>query len=109
MCDLTLFEVPVKRRPAKHFINTINLSGDELKKHEMRAETQTRKILEFFRLHSYESFTPWEVMERMNLTNVPITSIRRALSDLTYMGYLVRTDEKRMGKYGEMNFTWKLR
>jgi hypothetical protein len=107
MNDLTLFDQPVPKLGTFH--NTINLPVTEVKQRELRNDSQTRKILDFLRLHSYESFTPFEVQERMNLTNVPITSIRRALSDLTFMGYLVRTDEKRMGRYGENNYCWRLK
>ena len=38
----------------------------------------------------------------------PITSIRRALSDLTSECKLTKTDNKKLGPYGKHEFTWKL-
>jgi len=33
---------------------------------------------------------------------------RRAMTTLTELGYLVKTDVKKPGRYGEMNYCWKL-
>lgn len=42
-------------------------------------------------------------------TNVPITSIRRAMTKLTDEGILTMTGEKRMGDYNKTNFVWSLK
>ena len=89
--------------------NTTNMQGDELHKREFKNGSQTRAILNFFQAHSYESFTPWEIQKAMNLSRVPITSIRRAITDLTDMGYLIKTDIRRVGDYGEMCYAWTVK
>lgn len=42
-------------------------------------------------------------------TQVPITSIRRAMTKLTDEGVLTMTGEKRMGDYNKTNFVWSLK
>jgi hypothetical protein len=105
----TLFDHLEMMKPLDRFHNTTNLSGDELKKREMRAGSQTRKILDFFRSHEYISWTAWEIQKAMDLQRTPITSVRRAISDLTHMGYLVKTDIKRVGEYGEECYAWRIK
>ena len=41
--------------------------------------------------------------------NTPITSIRRAISDLAKEGYLLKTDKKVMGNWGRLTYTWRLK
>jgi|WetSurMetagenome_2_1015567.scaffolds.fasta_scaffold00103_83 hypothetical protein len=89
--------------------NTTDLSGETLDKKEAKALTQDDKVLAFFSQNPGENFTPYEVWKYMNLYNVPITSIRRAISNLTKAGYLVKTSIKRAGQYGELNFAWTLK
>ena len=87
----TLFDELVKTKPLDRFHNTTSLQGDDLKQREIRAGSQNRKILDFFKMHPYERFTPFEVRDAIYVQYPPITSIRRAITDLTYMGYLVKT------------------
>jgi len=101
----TLFDqYPVFNR----YHNTTDLQGDSLKQRVIRTGTQNKKVLDFFKLYPFKSFTPFEVKDALN-TNSPITSIRRAITDLTDMGYLVKTDTKRAGQYGEMNNCWRVK
>jgi hypothetical protein len=109
MTDLTLFDQMDIKIPIERFHNSIHLEGDELRKRERKTKAQNWLILEYFRVHEYENFTPFEIQKRMGFDNIPITSIRRAISDLTEMGYLVKTDVKRPGIYGESNYCWKLK
>lgn len=39
----------------------------------------------------------------------PITSIRRAITNLTDAGYLVKTESTRLGSYGAPEYLWKLK
>ena len=89
------------------YFNTTNLRGRELRHRELKAGTQNRIIFEFFRLQGEVDYTPFEVRYRCGLMNTPITSIRRAMTTLTQMGYLVKTDNRRKGMYDELNYTWK--
>ena len=106
MNDLLLFELPPPLVDIYH--NTTGLKGKELIKRQLKAGSQNDAILKFFNRYPCRDFTPYEVWKAMNLPCTPITSIRRALSDLTKLEYLVRTDEKRLGQYGELTHCWKL-
>jgi len=94
------------------YFPTTSLTEKELKEREVRAGTQNGRILEIFRDYPHESFTPFEIRNiwfaRNWYRNVPITSIRRAMTTLTSRGYLEKSRELRIGEYGEKNHTWKL-
>lgn len=95
------------------FHNTTYLQNAELQQAEEKAQTQDQKVLQFFTDHPAKDFTPAEVHNKMLATGaidyrVPITSIRRAICNLTEAGKLVKTTTKRTGIYGAKNFTWIL-
>lgn len=90
------------------FFDTIGLTDQELEERKIKAGTQNRTILDFFRSHPNYEFTPFQVQRYCNMPNVPITSIRRSITTLTKLGYLRMTPVKRMGDYGTMNNCWKL-
>ena len=46
------------------------------------------------------------VMERHG-KKLPITSVRRAISDLTREGVLKKTDKQRIGYYGKREYMWR--
>ncbi len=73
------------------------------------ANFQEQKILEVFSGKNRGlSFTPFEVLKLSGL-RAPITSIRRAMTDMTKVGMLIKTDECRMGAYGQLNHCWVIR
>lgn len=88
-----------------HYFNTNNEEGEELDKSEEHAKTQEEKILEFLDSHS-GSYTPDEI-HRLVLPNAVLTSVRRALTNLTTKGKLEKTSEMREGNYGKKVHTWK--
>lgn len=97
------------------FYNTTCLSDSDLKEHRFRAGHLNRKILDFFKSHSYENYTCWEVNRALGINSYPITSIRRSMSDLT-PDYLVKLDGKeghpfvqRKGFYKEACYCWTAR
>ena len=87
--------------------NTTDLEGAELKDSQVKAETQTEKVLWVFECFPGRVMTPFEVMHDGQF-DCPITSIRRAISDLTKEGKLVKTESKREGDYGKPNYMWTL-
>jgi hypothetical protein len=95
------------------FHNTLDLPESELKVRQLKSGSQNAKILEFFKWNPGKLYTPFEIQNYVcilcNGYLTPITSIRRAMTDLTKLGYLEKTKEKRAGEYGELNFCWKLR
>jgi len=91
------------------YFPTTDLTETELKERKIRAGTQNWKILNFFRKYPESLFTPWGVQRILNLNNTPITSIRRAITTLTDLGYLVKTNTMAKGEYGEQNHCWTLK
>ena len=91
-----------------NFHNTNNESGIELTVSKTKAKYQDEVILEYFKLHPDKDFTPFEVQEALGLIATPITSIRRAMTNLTSANKLLKTDIQREGQYGKKNFCWKL-
>lgn len=87
------------------FYNTINEKNPQLSVLRKKTDTQEQKILKFFEKNKDKSFTPADVERQFNY---PITSIRRAMTNLTKQGYLIKTERKSLGKYGVNNYTWRL-
>ena len=101
----TLFDAPPVM---ERYHNTTGMEGEQLRKREIKTGTQNWKILCFFRLRPSMSFTPYDVWRGMRNPDVPVTSIRRGMTDLTALGYIRKTDEKREGQYGELTYCWRL-
>jgi hypothetical protein len=51
----------------------------------------------------------WVQAQETIKDRVPITSIRRALTNLTEQGLLVKTDLQRMGAKGKPEYIWKVK
>jgi hypothetical protein len=93
------------------FHNTISLDIPELIEAEKNAKNQEEKILFLFRTYN-EKMTPSEVYKRYQLCEwppVPITSCRRAMSNLTRAGRLEMLEEMKDGIYGVKEHFWKLK
>lgn len=88
--------------------NTTHSSGQVLIEFENKAKNQEEIILDFFGHKFLHDFTPDEVLEQLGLENTPITSIRRAITNLTDRGKLIKTNIQRTGKYGKPTYAWKL-
>jgi len=89
------------------FHNTIGLNHTEKAIAARRSKSQKIRILNFFRDNPRGQFTPFEVQQLARI-NAPITSIRRAITNLTKDGYLVKTRRMKDGQYGIRNHTWQL-
>ena len=95
------------------FHNTLDLPESELKAKQLKAGSQNSIVYAYFYSHPYLAYTPievWKFLINRGLisSRTPVTSIRRAMTDLTKLGLLEKTKEKRAGEYGTDNFTWKL-
>jgi len=91
------------------YYNTTNLTGGNLAEAVGKAETQKDIILKFFQSHPDMEFTPFDVQKHCQLQDAPVTSIRRAITNLTDEGKLTKTSNVKKGLYGAMNFTWRLK
>ena len=88
------------------FFNTNFLKGLFLKAAWHDTEKQRVEVLKFFK-ENHGEYTPWQV-HWIVLPNAPITSVRRAITNLTNKGLLVKTDRMVRGDYGQPNHLWKL-
>ena len=89
------------------YYNTNAESGARLGVSERKALSQEAVIERFFRLRPRGRYGPADVQD-MVLSRCPITSIRRAITNLTTRGILIKTDHKHRGKYGKQEHTWQL-
>lgn len=92
----------------KNFYNTIGLKGQELRKANVKALTQEELIYKVFSSNPKESFTPAEIHKAIGEITCPLTSVRRAITNLTKKGKLTQTENQRQGIYGKPNNCWTL-
>ena len=88
------------------FFNTIGLRGKKLKQAEGKAKTQNEIILSFFKQNIGAKYTPSDIHIKLFDTNTPLTSVRRAMSDLTRNNKLEQTATKKEGNFGTLNYCW---
>ena len=92
------------------YFNTTESSGPVLDKYESKAKTQDELILLYFK-RTHRNLTPSELeiaMEILHNKHWPITSIRRALSNLTKRKLLQKLETQRDGPYGRPEHCWAL-
>ena len=90
------------------FHNTIEADGQVLIDFEAKAKTQEDVIFDLFNQYNKTDITPDEVLLLCKFENTPITSIRRAITNLTKQGKLIKTNIQRKGQYGKLTYAWKL-
>jgi len=88
--------------------NTTESTMSELKLYEHRANSQEGNILNWFREYPRLPHSPSSLQTILFYSEVPITSVRRALTNLTNSGDLVKTDRQVKGPYGRPEFQWRL-
>ena len=91
------------------FYNTVNLNGTDLKKAVQKSNRQSDRVLKIFKMNAIP-MTPAQVSGYYDdlYSPSPLTSIRRAITNLTKDGRLIKTDVKVPGIYGTPNYKWKL-
>jgi hypothetical protein len=98
-------QAPGAERQPRRFHARAHMPLAEQQAGEARAKDQEARVLRFFHAYAPNRATPWDVAEAVGL---PITSARRACTNLTKAGLLVhhRTDRRRAGPYGALSATW---
>jgi len=88
------------------YYNTTNTTGDTLKTYKAKANSQEKKVLDIFNdlKTDLSADMVWGLMD----DEAPLTSIRRAITDLENEGKLQMTGKKTMGLYGREVNTWRL-
>lgn len=97
----------------KNWFNTICFEGSDLLGEIDRCNKQQDAIYQVFKQNPGVLLTPFQVLKICIYLeavgkNTPVTSIRRAMTNLTEAGLLVKTDQKIIEEYGKPNFQWKL-
>lgn len=93
------------------YYNTTNETGDTLDNSRKKTSNQNVLVLNVFKIHEDDHLSPDEVTRYIAVNfnkQYPVTSIRRAITDLTTEGKLEKTDKKKMGNWGKQVHTWKL-
>lgn len=89
------------------FHNTIGLDPAEAIRQGKINGYQACRIINFFKNNPAGRYTPFEVVMHTGI-RAPITSVRRAITNLTSAGYLIKTGYMKIGQYGMPNHTWQL-
>lgn len=92
------------------FYYTVALNQDELEAAKKQTSSQATRIVGLFRILNIP-MTPDEVhtVYCAMYSDTPLTSIRRAMTDLTEQNLLEKTPETKKGRYGMINHKWKLK
>lgn len=90
------------------YFNTTNESGQGLLGFTAKAASQEDKVRAWFQVNPLKKASPFKIQGEV-LPGAPITSVRRAMTNLTAEGFLVRLDEKVLGPYGRPCYVWGLR
>ena len=96
-----------KRRESNSYYNTNNLTGFDLKEANRKASTQEDRILHFFERNRGNRYSPEEIQTYCQMVTHPLTSVRRAITNLTSDGYLRKTKNMKPGVYGKPVHTWE--
>ena len=88
------------------YYNTIEEVGTALTESKKKTRKQADLIFALFQKRN-EPLSPSMVLSQSGL-NCPITSIRRAMTDLTNSGHIVKTDLQVKGMYGKAEHLWQL-
>lgn len=91
------------------YFNTTNETGEELR--GAKAAWNQQEVALFLMFRQYHALAPseaWRLYAGED-GDTPITSIRRAISNLTRRGVLVKTKNKQIGAYGRNEHVWEMR
>ncbi len=90
------------------YYNTTHRKGNELAAYRLSVKSQEDAILDMFDID--DEFTPSEVWDALppEMGAVPLTSVRRAITNLEQAGELEKTGRYRRGKYGRPEGIWRL-
>jgi len=90
------------------YYNTTQESGQTLFRFRSQAKAQTERVIDYYRSRPGQLIGPSEAWRATGLEaeGVPLTSARRAVTDATKAGILVRTKDKTIGAYGHPETLW---
>ena len=91
------------------YYDTTHIRSDVLREMRVKARSQEEAVMKYldFMGSQVRDFTPSELWRDVFRSRVPLTSVRRAITDLTREGRLWKTSETRQGEYGRPEGVWK--
>lgn len=94
----------------KPFYNTVGLTGDDLKQAVEKAQRQEEAVYLIY-LHTGKAYGPSQILRLVQKAGKswPITSLRRAITNLEKEGKLVKTDLMREGMFGSPEHLWTIK
>jgi len=96
------------------YFNTTNQSGENLKYYKRKARSQDEEVLEIFKSPYTRNVSPEMVMGYLKAKdpekygNTPLTSVRRAFSNLKNRSLIYKTGTLVKGDYGRPVHVWAL-
>lgn len=93
---------------SESYYNTTHQGGEQLALFKVKAERQEVAIINYWRAHKKEKFHPAQIQQRIEtLNNAPLTSIRRAFTNLSKTGNIKKTDFQVKGPYSRPTHLWE--
>ena len=90
------------------YFNTTRVRGQQLVDYECRTNCQEDAIEDFFRANIGVMVAPHEVQGIIpSLERAPLTSIRRAFTNLEHAGVIEKTDVQIEGTMGRPVYLWR--
>ena len=90
------------------YFNTTQEVEPILSEYTDKAEKQNERVLEFFKSNPNREMSVEYVYNSIGREREPDSSYGRAITTLTNLKQLIKTDNKVMGSYGRLVCTWKL-
>ena len=87
------------------YFNTTHTDGQQLSQYRRAASSQDERIMQAS--HVFPA-SPSVIWARVFNRTVPLTSVRRAMTNLSNDGKLVKTGKQVNGHYGRPEYVWKL-
>jgi len=88
--------------------NTTDQHEDFVKKEIVNCKSQEEKVYLLFQNGaSYTASEVYYIYKRLVNANVPLTSIRRAMSNLKHEDRLIKTEKQHIGMYGKPEYVYK--
>lgn len=90
------------------YYQTTALTEAQATEYNQKAEAQEEKILRWFKSHPDSLKSPSQIWEELFPSNSPLTSVRRAITNLTRRGELIKTEEQVNGVFGRPEHLWRV-
>lgn len=92
------------------YFNTTNARGAELARYETKARYQEERVANLFKKHAPFPLSPSRVHRALGGEAFgPLTSARRAITNLERAGVLEKLDRRMRGPYGRAEHLWRLK